>query len=150
MTHARKSLRILGIFLPAAAIAFCRSSPTDPVAQDSLTIVSIQPPAGTPGTVLPQGASVTFSATIAYSLASAPSGSVAMVFQDETFKAIPGTVPQPVVSVARGTGTVVLTQNVVIPAANVANVNVFFLLAATGGTQSLAAQEVTYRVGPAS
>jgi hypothetical protein len=47
MTYGRPALRILSVFLSAAAIAFCsKNSPTEPT-QDRITIVSIQPPAGT-------------------------------------------------------------------------------------------------------
>jgi hypothetical protein len=149
MTYFRAALRSLSVFLSAGAIAFCsKSSPTEPVVlQDSVTIVSIQPPAGA---ILQVGAPVSFTVTVAFTLASAPSGSVVMVVEDDAFRTIPGSLPQPTIGISRGRGMVTLTQQILVPPADVASVDVFFALAATGGTQSLAVQEVTYHVGPAA
>ena len=145
MTDVRAALRILGIPLLAAAITSCsKSSPTEPVfLQDSVTIVSIQPPAGT---TLQAGAPVTFTATITYHLASAPSGSVVIVISDQSARNLSSTVPQPRVIVASGTGTVALTDQVVLPSSGVATVLVLFPLFVTGNTITQTFQSVSYPV----
>ena len=149
MTQDRKSPRLLGVLLAAAAIASCsKSSPTEPALDlDSVTIVSLQPPAGT---VLQAGARVTFTATIAYHLVNASSGSVFIVVQDQALRNLSSTVPVPSVSVVRGTGTVGLSDSIVIPATGVTSVGVFFPLLQTGATMTQTVQNVSYPVAPAS
>jgi len=138
------SVRIVGVLLSAATITSCsKSSPTEPVLQDSVTIVSIQPPAGT---TLQAGAPVTFTAAITYHLASAPSGSVAILIADQLGRNLSTTVPQPQVPVANGTGTVVLTDQVVLPSSGVATVLVLFPLFATGNTSTQTFQSASYPV----
>jgi len=148
VTQVRKSPRLLGVLLSAAAVVSCsKSSPTEPVLDlDSVTIVSIQPPAGT---VLQAGARVTFTATIGYHLVNASSGSVFIVVQDQALKNLSSTVPVPSVNVVRGTGTVGLSDSVVIPAAGVTSVGVFFPLLQTGATVTQTVQSVSYTVVPA-
>lgn len=143
MTYRRPALRVLSVFLSAAAITFCsKSSPTEPT-QDSVTIVSIQPPAGT---TLQAGSSVTFTATIAYRLASASSGLVLIVIEDNAFRNLSSTVPQPRVSVESGAGTVALTDQVVLPSAGITTVFVLFPLVPAGATSTQTVQEVSYPV----
>jgi hypothetical protein len=140
--------RFVGILLAAAAIASCsKSSPTEPALDlDSVTIVSLQPPAGT---VLQAGARVIFTATIGYHLVNAASGSVFIVVQDQALRNLSSTVPVPSVNVVRETGTVGLSDSVVIPAAGVTSVGVFFPLLQTGATMTLTVQSVSYSVAPA-
>jgi hypothetical protein len=135
LSHFLLSVRIVGVLLSAATITSCsKSSPTEPVfLQDSVTIVSIQPPAGT---TLQAAATVVFTATVGYHLASAPSGIVLIVIEDQSFKNLSATVPQPRVTVASGTGTVTLTDQVVLPSSGVASVLVIFPLVATGAAAS--------------
>ena len=145
MTDIRAALRLLGIFLLAAAISSCsKSSPTEPAPlQDSVNIVSIQPPAGT---TLQAGTPVTFTATITYHLASAPSGSVVIVITDQLSRNLSSTVPLPQATVASGTGTVSLTDHVVLPTSGVATVLVLFPLFTTGNTTTQTFQSVSYPV----
>lgn len=140
-----RAARILSPLLLATGIIFCSHSPTEPVVadRDSITLVSIQPSLGTS---LQAGAPVAFTATIAYDLASVPSGLVALVIEDQAFRNLSSTVPQPTMTVARGNGTVTLADHVVIPANGVTTVYVYFLLAASGATDSLVAQRVSYQV----
>jgi hypothetical protein len=145
MRDVRPALRILGILLSAATFTFCsKSSPTEPsLPQDSVTIVSIQPPGGT---TLQAGAQVTFTATVAYHLASAASGSVHIAIEDQNFKNLSSTVPQPGVTVVNGSGTVALADQVVLPSVGLTTVFVFFPLAATGAQSTMTVQEVSYPV----
>jgi hypothetical protein len=147
MTNLLKGLRILSISIAAAAIGSCNHSPTEPVVADSVTIVSIQP---LPGTTLQAGAPVTFTATIGYDLETAPSGFVVIVIQDQASNNLSSTVPQPTVNVARGTGTVVLTDQVVIPTRLVTKVWVSFPLVHTGATATPVFQQVSYPVTPST
>lgn len=147
MTNLPKGLRILSISLAAAAIGSCNHSPTEPFVADSVTIVSAQPP---PGTALEAGAPVTFTATISYDLENAPTGLVVIVIEDQAFNNLSSTVPQPSVNVARGTGTVVLTDHVVIPTNGVRQVVVFFSLVRTGATFTSAGQYLSYPVTPST
>ena len=132
----------LGILL-ISTIA-CEHSPTGPAVPTtvSVAIVSMSPDPSTP---LSAGSTVTFTGKIAYSLASVATGEVVIVIEDQGFHNL-STNPQPTVNVSRGSGMVTLSDSVIIPASGTSRVFVFFPLAATGSTNSLVAQSVTYTV----
>jgi hypothetical protein len=132
-------------FLTVATVA-CGHSPTEPSlpAIDSVTIVSMSPDPAIP---LTAGSTVTFKGTVTYSLASTPLGFVVIVIEDQAFHSLSST-PPPTVDVSRdrGSGTVTLSDSVVIPTTGVSSVLVFFPLAPVGGGTSLAVQHVSYTV----
>jgi hypothetical protein len=139
------SVRFVGIPLLAAAITSCsKSSPTEPAfLEDSVAIVSIQPPAGT---TLQAGTQAAFTATITYHLASAPSGTVAIAILDQSSRNLSLTVPQPRVIVTKGSGTVALSDQVVLPSSGVATVVVLFPLFTSGNAITQTFQSVDYPV----
>jgi hypothetical protein len=110
---------------------------------DSVAIVSITPPVTT---TLAAGTPVTFRATLTSNLASAQSGSVVMVIQDQANRNLSSTSPQPSVNVPHGAAGIELSDQIVVPAAGVTTVVVLFPLVATGGTTSLVVQSVSYTV----
>jgi uncharacterized protein (TIGR03067 family) len=127
--------------LPDHDTATIVSIPPNP--NDRVIIVSILPDPSTP---LAAGSTVTFKATVMYSLASASSGQVGIVIQDQASQNLSLTSPQPTADVLRGKGTITLTDSAAVPATGVSAVLVFFPLTATDGSNSLAAPIVTYTV----
>jgi len=139
------SVRIVGVLLSATTITCCsNSSPTEPAfLQDSVTVLSVQPPAGT---TLQASTTVVFTATVDYHLASAPSGTVLILIEDQSFRNLSATVPQPRATVAKGSGAVTLTDQIVLPSSGVASVEVLFPLFATGSSSTQTVAEVYYPV----
>ena len=148
MTYLRLALRVLLLHLLAFGVASCsKSSPTDAdLDTDRVRIVSIQPPLG--ATVL-AGSTLAVSATLDYHLISASSGTISIVFEDQSWTTIRPTVPGPEALVTRGSGTVTLSGQIVVPAAGVSTVRVFFPLFSTGSTSTGTLDDVYYRVNPA-
>jgi hypothetical protein len=118
------------------------SSPTQ--AKDSVTSVINMVPAA--GTALQAGQTVTFSGTPGYTLASADVGSMIMVIQDQTDRALPASTTQPIVVVHRGSADVTLSETITIPASGVTSVRVFFVLAPAGAATTYASAQVSYPV----
>lgn len=137
------------MLLPVIGVASCsKSSPSEAdLDTDRVRIVSIQPPMGT---TLQAGSSLTVSATLDYHLISAPSGTISIVFEDQNYAVIASTVSGPDASVARGSGTVALSGQIVVPASGVSTVRVFFPLFSTGSTSTQTLDDVYYRVSPGS
>jgi hypothetical protein len=146
MAPLRPALRI-PLLLSAILITACSNSSPTEAGSDSVTVVSIQPPSGT---TLQAGSQVTFSATIDYHLFSALSGSIVMVVEDQNYKNLSTTVPQPRASVAGGRGTRTLSDQIVVPSAYVSTVHVLFPLLPEGNTNTRTVAAVSYPVGPAA
>jgi hypothetical protein len=136
------------IALLIAALIGCggESPTTTPTpADDAVSLSSITPAAGT---VLHANEMVTFTATLNYTLASAESGQVVIVIQDQLNQNLkPQGVPQPTAAVMRGTGTVTLTDSILIPGSGVTSVRVVFPLALAGATRTEVLVSVSYPVG---
>lgn len=149
MKHFRGILRVLGIAIATTSIVFCSHSPTEPVvaARDSIAVLSILPP---PGASLPAGAPATFTATVSYGLTSAPSGLVSLFVADEDFQILSSTVPRQSANVVQGSGTVTLTDRVVIPQTGTRVVVVLVALLPAGVTGTDVIQQVSYLVGPSA
>ncbi|HVT16478.1 MAG TPA: hypothetical protein VHQ90_09925 [Thermoanaerobaculia bacterium] len=120
------------------------SSPSEPVSQDSLALVTIAPAAGTR---LAAGSAVTFAATLHYQLGSAASGTIAEVIENQTGGLL-GSGPQVSVTVNRGQGSVQLADRITVPLSGVTQVEVFFPLTPAGVTTTSIVATATYPVGP--
>ncbi len=150
--------RLLPALLGGLLIACGGSSPTAPTppaptlpaptpspAADALSIVTITPAVGT---LLAPGQAVTFSATLGYTLATADSGQIVIVIQDQSDNGLQMVrQPQPSVTVQRGTTTVTLSDSVKIPSVGVSQVRVFFPLIRAGATRTETLVRVVYPVG---
>ncbi|HVT17219.1 MAG TPA: hypothetical protein VHQ90_13695 [Thermoanaerobaculia bacterium] len=119
-------------------------SPSEPVSQDSISLVTIAP-AG--GTRLVPGSVVTFAATLRYQLSSAASGTILEVIENQTGGQLT-TGPQMSVAVNRGQGSVQLADSITVPLVGVTQVEVFFPLLAEGATRTSIVATATYPVGP--
>ena len=98
------------------------------LAGDAIALTSITPSAGTH---LRAGRTVTFTATLTYTLASAARGQIAVVIQDQFDRNLrPPDSYQTFVQIARGTGTVTLSDSIALPGSGVSYVSVFFPLSA--------------------
>jgi hypothetical protein len=144
MQHLGRFLGILGLTLVATTIVSCNNSPTEPVVtvHDSIDSLFVEPAS----VILRAGEPVTFTVTLTYTLTSAPTGFVAIVVQDQSFRNLSTTVPQPKVDVVQGTGRVTLTDSVIIPATGVTQVDVSFPLFATGATSTQVAKKLSFLV----
>ena len=135
----------LALLVLVSAVSGCghSSSPTEPGGgMDSIALESISPPVTTP---LTTGSEVTFTGRVRYNLASASSGSIFIVIEDQSAINISPTVPQPSLSISRGSGTVEISDHIRIPA-GVTKVNVFFPVVPSGATRSTAVTSVAYTV----
>lgn len=119
-------------------------SPTDPAPTvDSVAVESITPAAG--GS-LAAGSRVTIRARVRYTLATASSGSISMVIEDQASRNISTTSPQPRAQIQRGSGTVELVDTINIPANGVTRVDVFLPLFPGGASSTNTVQVVRYPV----
>jgi hypothetical protein len=135
---------VLGLllYLSLAGCSGDGGSPTDPLpTNDAVLLESITP---SPVEPLIAGSRVTFSARVRYALATADTGRVSLVIEDQDFQLFSPT-PQQRASVLRGEGIVELADTVDIPA-RVTTVHVFTPLFPTGAARSTAVQRVSYTV----
>ena len=144
---------LLPAILAVGLIACGGSSPTAPSppaptptpAADAVSIVAITP---AEGTLLAPGQAVAFAVTLGYTLATADSGQIVMVIQDQSDTGLQKVgQPQPSVTVRRGTTTVTLSDSVNIPSVGVSQVRVFFPLIPAGATRTETLVRVVYPVG---
>ena len=127
---------------PAGPTATPASTP--PPATDAVSVGSIVPPAGTP---LQASETVTFTATLNYTLSSAESGQIVIAIQDQSDRNLQQLGrPQPASLVSRGTGTATLADSIVVPASGVTSVRVFFPLIPMGATRTDVVVSVSYPV----
>ena len=149
------TLRTVRVFatisLICLVVAACGSSapnaPT-PTASTPLSdalrgVTSLAPPTGT---ALQLGQTVTFGGTAGYSLATADSGTVFMVIQDQANHILQEVGSQPRVTVGKGTGDVMLSQTITVPTSGVSSIVVFFALLPAGAAATNAAVSVSYPV----
>ena len=132
----------------------CGGSPTAPTATpaptplpvaDAISAVSIVPAAGTP---LRASETVTFTATLVYTLATAESGQIVVVIQDQDNRQLQQIGrPQPAAAISKGTGTVTLADTITIPASGVSSVRVIFPLVPAGATRTEVLVSVSYPAG---
>jgi hypothetical protein len=101
------------------------------------------PPTGTP---LQAGGTVTFTATLNFTLASADSGQIVIVIQDQNNQNLRAGGPQPAALVNRGTGTATLADSVVVPASGITSVRVIFPLVPQGATRTDILVSISYPV----
>jgi hypothetical protein len=140
---AAVSILILGLFVLSCS-GDGGSSPTEPsLNMDSVAIEVITPERGTS---LTAGSRVTFRVRGRYTLAGASSGRIGLVIEDQDFKNISATVPQPSSAVTRGGGTLEIADTVNIPATGVSTIHVFLPLIPTGASRSTAVDHVVYSV----
>ncbi|HET6898596.1 MAG TPA: hypothetical protein VFK70_09620 [Vicinamibacteria bacterium] len=132
--------------LLAAVLVGCGgASHTAPTpATDAISLRSITP---APGTPLTAGQRVDFTATVNYTLASAASGQIVIVIQDQLDQNLkPAGVIQTAVPVVMGTSTATLSDSITIPGTGVSSVRVVFPLIPTGATRTEVLVSVTYPV----
>ena len=115
-----------------------------PTVSDSVRGVSNVAP--TTGTALQPGQTVTFSGTPAYSLATADSGTIYMVIQDQANRILQDVTMQPRVAVVKGSGELTLSQTLTLPTSGVTTVVVIFALLPTGASATNATASVSYPV----
>jgi hypothetical protein len=139
---------IATIVVVCLAVAGCGSSPAAPTsltpARDSVSsVVNMSP---SPGTALQLGQTVTFTGTPGYSLATADSGTVVMIIQDQANRILQAPGTQPSAAVGKGSGQVTLSQTISLPGEGVTSVRVFFALVTPAATSTNAAVAMTYPV----
>jgi hypothetical protein len=140
---AAVSILVLGLFLQGCS-GDDKSSPTEPLpTTDTVAIETITPERGT---TLTPGSRVTFQVRGRYTLASASTGRIGLVIEDQNFKNISSSVPQPSATVIRGGGTLQIADTITIPANNVTTVHVYLPLIPNGSSSSTAVDRVTYSV----
>jgi len=111
---------------------------------DAVSLGSLAPAAGTP---LQATQTVMFTATLNYTLASAESGQIVIVIQDQSSRSLqPRGRPQPAAVVTKGTGTATLADSIVVPASGVSSVRVFFPLIPSGASRTDVVVSVSYPV----
>jgi hypothetical protein len=120
------------------------SSPTEPEPTINSVIIETITPAR--DTTLSAGSRVTFRARVSYTLATASSGRISMVIEDQASRNISPTSPQPSIQVSRGGGVVELTDTVTIPANGVTRVDLFVPLLPAGSSSTSIVQVVRYTV----
>lgn len=143
----RASLNCAAALLAALFVACGGSSPTDPappILTDAISVSSVTPVAGS---VLRAGQTVTFTAAVNYTLATAASGRIAIVIQDQTGESLDLPGEQSSVSVSRGTGSATLSSSVTIPNSGVTSVIVYLPLLPAGATTTSIVARVEYAVG---
>ena len=119
-------------------------APTPTPVMDAVSLGSIAPAAGSP---LQASQTVTFTATLNYTLASAESGQIVIVIQDQSNRRLqPSGRPQPAAVVTKGTSTATLADSIVVPASDVSSVRVVFPLIPTGATRTDVIVSVSYPV----
>ena len=147
LMHRHRTYTRAPAFFLWLAVAGCGGSPAAPTpsatATDGITNLTGMVPVS--GTTLQLGQTVTFSGKPSYFLASADSGAVVMVIQDQDNRTLQAGV-QPTAVVAKGSGDVTLTQTITLPADGITVVNVFFLLAPTGSTSIRSSVRLSYPV----
>jgi hypothetical protein len=117
--------------------------PSDLNSPDDILINSITPAAGSR---IAPGSTVTFNANVSYILASASTGVITIVVEDQASVPIAGTQAQK--SVASGQSSInIATPTFTVPATGVTSLQVFVSLAATGASQTSTVEEVIYTVG---
>jgi hypothetical protein len=100
------------------------------------------------GTPLQASETVTFTATLAYTLATADSGQIVIVIQDQNDRKLQQLGrAQPAAVVSKGTGTLTLADTIMIPASGVSSVRVIFPLVPAGATRTEVLVSVSYPVG---
>ncbi len=131
------------ILLLAAAACGGGNAPTTPGVVNTLTLVSISPPAGS--TLVP-GSTVTFNGTLAYTLSTAGSALVSLVFEDQTNRVLNPTI-QPTSVVPEGQGEVNLPGPLSIPATGATEIQVIYTLTPNTSVPPITTSAtVTYRV----
>ena len=138
---------LLGLAITMLLVLGCSdsdSSPTEPEPTiDSVRIETISP---AQGTTLSAGSRVTFRARVPYTLATASSGRISIIIEDQASRNISSTSPQPSIQVTRGGGVVELADTVTIPANGVTRVDVFVPLFPAGASNTNTVQLVRYQV----
>lgn len=146
MRDSKNRLAALGLAVGLLLMLGCSDgdSPTDPAPTvDSVAVESITPAAGQS---LSAGSRVTFRARVRYTLATASTGTISMVIEDQASRNISTTSPQPRAQIQRGSGTVELVDTVNIPANGVTRVDVFLPLFPGGASSTNTVQVVRYTV----
>ena len=140
---AAATILVLGLFALS-----CSGDGGDSLTEPSPTMDTVAIEVITPerGTRLTAGSRVTFQVRGRYTLASASSGRIGLVIEDQDFKNISATVPQPFSTVTRGGGTLEIADTVTVPATGVTTVHVFLPLLPTGASRSTAVDHVVYPV----
>jgi hypothetical protein len=125
-------------FIPGASVmllASCGYGPTGPrpTGGDSLTLVTISPPLGT---TLQRGQTITLTATLSYSLASADSGAVQFGVEDQALNQLSTGGTEPIASVSKGSGQVTLSRLIALPQTGISSLTLSFDLLPPGPTNS--------------
>jgi hypothetical protein len=144
MQHAAgiKRTALLALFLAAAGCG--GNAPTTPAVVNSLTVVSISPPAGSK---LAPGSSVSVNGTLFYMLNTAGSALVSLAFEDQNNRVLNPT-GQPTSIVPGGQGEVSLSGQLTLPASGVTELQVIYTLTPNANVTPLPTLAiVTYPVG---
>jgi hypothetical protein len=145
-TSKNRNPGLLGLALAMLLTLSCSdggSSPTEPQPTiDSIAVETITPARGT---ALSAGSQVTFQARVRYTLATADSGRISMIIQDQASRNLSRN-PQPRAQIVRGGGVVELSDTITIPATGVTRVDVFVPLFPGGATSTGVVQLVQYPV----
>lgn len=111
-------------------------------ANDSIQVNAMVP---TPGTTLTRGDTVTFTATVKYTLATADTGNIFLILENQDEQLIQNG-PQANAPITRGDGEVTVSQTLEIPRTGVSAVKVFIAMFPTGTTRTQAFASVTFQV----
>ena len=140
----RSSFLAVALVLTTCLAGCNGRSPSETTGQDSISISSISPAAGTQ---LAPGSTATLNARIDYELSSTLNGTVTIVIEDQ-LNTILTTHPQVRMSVTRGRGSLSLSDQITVPATGVTTVRVFFPLSMQGSSSTNIVTSVSYPVGP--
>jgi len=127
--------------LALAAGAGCSKTPSSPDF-DAIVITSITPAVGTP---LAPGSTVAFSGNVSYSLVSASSGTIALIFEDQNGIVLNPT-SQASVAIKGGDSFTTLADHLTVPATGVTQVQVIFAVLPTGANGTSTTAQVNYGV----
>lgn len=145
-TSKNRRFGFLGLALTLLLMLGCSSddsSPTEPLPTiDSVNVEAITPARGT---ILRPGSQVTFQARVSYTLATADSGRISMIIQDQAPRNLSRN-PQPRAQIVRGGGVVELSDTITLPATGVTRVDVFVPLFPGAATSTNTVQLVQFPV----
>jgi len=119
------------------------STPNVIPSPDSIRLTSMTPSSGA---TLSRSQTVTFTGTLGYSLASADSGTVTLVIQNQANQVLQPAGSQPRTTVARGSGQVTLSQSIAVPATGTTSVTVFFSVTPSGSVNTNTVASASYTV----
>lgn len=119
------------------------STPDTLPSSDSIRVTSMIPASGA---TLSRGQTVAFAGTLEYALASADSGTVTLVIQNQANQVLQPSGSQPRTTVARGSGQLTLSQSITVPTTGTTSVTVFFSVTPSTSLSTSTVKSVSYSV----